>query len=121
MIVEIVPVTARPPVEKIAPRSGVRSVVPQVGQPAPRAISPVIIPAFSRFSEFLVPFFASTRFFLQRKTMRPIRTPWSIEIAKIGNRGYTTGFYLGDGYTSDGYSYDISKGLAGADFLCEVS
>ena len=41
------------------------------------------------------------------------------ELLKVGNRGYTTGFYLGDGYPSDGYSYDISKGLAGADFLCE--
>ena len=40
------------------------------------------------------------------------------ELLKIGNRGYTTGFFIGkpDG---DGYSYDISKGLAGADFLCE--
>ena len=43
------------------------------------------------------------------------------ELLKVGNRGYTTGFYLGDGkYPSDGYSYDISKGLAGADFLCEI-
>ncbi len=43
------------------------------------------------------------------------------ELLKVGNRGYTTGFYLGDGkYPSNGYSYDISKGLAGADFLCEV-
>lgn len=43
------------------------------------------------------------------------------ELLKVGNRGYTTGFYLGNGeYPSDGYSYDISKGLAGADFLCEV-
>ena len=42
------------------------------------------------------------------------------ELLKVGNRGYTTGFYLGNGeYPSDGYSYDISKGLAGADFLCE--
>lgn len=41
------------------------------------------------------------------------------ELLKVGNRGYTTGFYLGEGYPSDGYSYDISKGLAGADFLCE--
>ena len=41
-----------------------------------------------------------------------------IELQKVGNRGYTTGFALGDNnYTS--YSYDISKGLAGADFLCE--
>ena len=41
------------------------------------------------------------------------------ELLKVGNRGYTTGFYLGDGYPKDGYSYDISKGLAGADFLFE--
>lgn len=39
------------------------------------------------------------------------------EIIKIGNRGYTTGFFL-DKPGSEGYSYDISKGLAGADFLC---
>ena len=41
------------------------------------------------------------------------------ELLKVGNRGYTTGFYLNkpDG---NGYSYDISKGLAGADFLFEV-
>lgn len=48
-------------------------------------------------------------------------TPFFNELLKVGNRGYTTGFYLGDGeYPADGYSYDISKGLAGADFLCEV-
>lgn len=41
-----------------------------------------------------------------------------IELKKVGNRGYTTGFALGE-HPSDGYSYDISKGLAGADFLCE--
>ena len=47
--------------------------------------------------------------------------PYFEELLKVGNRGYTTGFYLGDGeYPSDGYSYDISKGLAGADFLCEI-
>lgn len=47
--------------------------------------------------------------------------PYFEELLKVGNRGYTTGFYLGDGeYPSDGYSYNISKGLAGADFLCEV-
>lgn len=40
------------------------------------------------------------------------------ELKKVGNRGYTTGFALGDN-NSDSYSYDISKGLAGADFLCE--
>lgn len=39
------------------------------------------------------------------------------EIIKIGNRGYTTGFYLHKP-DSNGYSYDISKGLAGADCLC---
>ncbi|MDD3237311.1 MAG: U32 family peptidase [Candidatus Gastranaerophilales bacterium] len=39
------------------------------------------------------------------------------EIIKIGNRGYTTGFFI-DKPDSEGYSYDISKGLAGADFLC---
>lgn len=48
-------------------------------------------------------------------------TPYFNELLKVGNRGYTTGFYLGDGeYPNDGYSYDVSKGLAGADFLCEV-
>ncbi len=40
------------------------------------------------------------------------------ELRKVGNRGYTQGFYVGKP-ESDGYSYDISKGLAGADFLCE--
>ena len=39
------------------------------------------------------------------------------EIIKIGNRGYTTGFYLHK-HDSEGYSYDISKGRAGADCLC---
>ena len=47
-------------------------------------------------------------------------TPYFEELLKVGNRGYTTGFYLGEGYPKDGYSYDISKGLAGADFLCEI-
>ena len=46
--------------------------------------------------------------------------PYFEELLKVGNRGYTTGFYLGEGYPKDGYSHDISKGLAGADFLCEV-
>lgn len=41
-----------------------------------------------------------------------------IELQKVGNRGYTTGFALGDN-NSESYSYDISKGLAGTDFLCE--
>ncbi len=39
------------------------------------------------------------------------------EIRKIGNRGYTTGFYFHKP-DMEGYSYDISKGLAGADCLC---
>ncbi len=42
-----------------------------------------------------------------------------LELKKVGNRGYTTGFALGDN-NGDSYSYDVSKGLAGADFLCEV-
>lgn len=41
-----------------------------------------------------------------------------VELRKVGNRGYTTGFALGEN-KSDSYSYDISKGLAGADFLFE--
>ncbi len=82
MIVETAPVMARPLVEKIAPNSGVSKVVPQVGQPAPSAMSPVIILAFSMFSEFLEP---SVRFLCQRSTMRPIRMPWSKEIRKIGS------------------------------------
>lgn len=40
------------------------------------------------------------------------------ELKKVGNRGYTQGFYLGDN-NENSYSYDVSKGLAGADFLCE--
>ena len=38
------------------------------------------------------------------------------ELKKAGNRGYTEGFFMGDNNTTS-YSYDISKGLAGADFL----
>ena len=41
-----------------------------------------------------------------------------LELQKVGNRGYTTGFALGEN-KPDSYSYDISKGLAGADFLFE--
>lgn len=41
-----------------------------------------------------------------------------IELKKVGNRGYTTGFALGEN-NGESYSYNISKGLAGADFLCE--
>lgn len=77
-MVEMAPVTARPPVEKIVPIRGVKSVVPQVGQPAPRAIRPVIMPAFSRLAEFW--FF----FLFHSRTMRPIKMPCRIEMAKIG-------------------------------------
>ena len=55
------------------------------------------------------------------KTPDADMTPYYEELLKVGNRGYTTGFYLGEGYPKDGYSYDISKGLAGADFLCEIA
>lgn len=41
------------------------------------------------------------------------------ELKKVGNRGYTTGFALGGGNAKDSYSYNLSKGLAGADFLFE--
>ena len=68
-MVETVPAIERLPVEKMAPISGVIRVVPQVGQPAPRAIRPVIMPAFSRLAEFWV------FFFCQRRTMRPMRMP----------------------------------------------
>lgn len=40
------------------------------------------------------------------------------ELKKVGNRGYTQGFYLGNN-NEESYSYDVSKGLAGADFLFE--
>ena len=39
------------------------------------------------------------------------------ELKKVGNRGFTEGFFMGDNNSSS-YSYEISKGLAGADFLC---
>lgn len=39
------------------------------------------------------------------------------QLLKVGNRGYTKGFFLGKN-DFETYSYDISKGLAGADFLC---
>ena len=42
-----------------------------------------------------------------------------IELKKIGNRGYSEGFFMGDN-NSESYSYDISKGLAGADFMAIV-
>lgn len=40
------------------------------------------------------------------------------ELKKVGNRGYTTGFALGKN-PPDSYSYNLSKGLAGEDFLFE--
>lgn len=82
-IIEMAPAMAREPVEKIAPRSGVSRVVPQVGQPAPRAISPVIMPAFSTPAE-LAPF--SSRFLCQRKTIKPTKAPWSRHKRKMGNQ-----------------------------------
>ena len=42
-----------------------------------------------------------------------------LELQKVGNRGYTTGFALGEN-KPDSYSYKLSKGLAGADFLFEI-
>lgn len=45
-------------------------------------------------------------------------TKYYTELLKVGNRGYTTGFALGE-HPADGYSHDISSGLAGADFLFE--
>ncbi len=41
-----------------------------------------------------------------------------LELKKVGNRGYTEGFSFNNN-NSESYSYDISKGLAGSDFLCE--
>ena len=52
------------------------------------------------------------------KNKRADLEPYFTELQKVGNRGYTTGFALGEN-KPDSYSYDISKGLAGADFLCE--
>lgn len=42
-----------------------------------------------------------------------------LELKKAGNRGYTEGFFL-ENNDSTSYSYDISKGLAGSDFLAIV-
>lgn len=77
-IVEIVPAIARLPVETKAPIRGVSKVVPQVGQPAPSAISPVIMPALSRLAVFC--------FFFQRRTMRPISIPCSRAIEKVDSQ-----------------------------------
>ena len=83
--VEMVPAMARPPVEKMAARRGVIRVAPQVGQPAPRAMSPVMMLAFSMFSEFLEAVLLS-RFLSQRRTIIPIKMPCKIEIAKMGSQ-----------------------------------
>lgn len=79
-IVEIAPAMARLPVEKMAPMSGVMRVTPQVGQPAPRAMSPVIMPAFSRLAEFWA------RFLSHKSTMSPIKVLCKTEIAKMGSQ-----------------------------------
>lgn len=47
---ETAPAMARLPVEKMAPMRGVMRVTPQVGQPAPRAMRPVMMPALPRLS-----------------------------------------------------------------------
>ena len=80
---EMAPAMARLPVLKMAPRRGVSKVAPQVGQPAPSAIRPVMMPAFSRFSEFWPGF---SRFLSQSKIMSPIRMPWRMAIRKIGSQ-----------------------------------
>ncbi len=77
---EIVLAMARLPVEKIAPIRGVMRVAPQVGQPAPRAIRPVMMPAFWRFSAFC------SRFLSQRRMMMPIKIPCKIEMKKMGSQ-----------------------------------
>lgn len=79
-MVDTAPAMARLPVEKMAPMSGVIRVAPQVGQPAPSAMSPVMIPALLRLAEFW------SRFFFHRSTIRPIKIPCKIEMAKIGNQ-----------------------------------
>ena len=79
-MVEMVPAMERLPVETKAPIRGVIIVVPQVGQPAPRAISPVMMPAFSRLAAFC------SRFFFQRRTMSPMRIPWSRAMQKTGSQ-----------------------------------
>lgn len=84
-MVDIVPVTASPPVEKMAPRRGVSRVVPQVGQPAPKAMSPVMMPAFSRLAA-LVELADCSRFLFHNNTISPMRVPWSMQIANVGNQ-----------------------------------
>jgi len=54
---------------------GAKSVVPQVGQPDPSTIKPVIIPAFWRFDESLR--------YLYTNTTSPINADWRTVIEKI--------------------------------------
>lgn len=82
-MVEMVPAMARLPVDTKAPMRGVSKVAPQVGQPAPRAIRPVMMPAFSRPSAFW-PF--CSRFLSHNKMMRPMRIPCKMLIRKIGSQ-----------------------------------
>ena len=42
------------------------------------------------------------------------------ELCKVGNRGYTQGFYI-NAENKDDYSYETSKGIAGATFLAVVT
>lgn len=79
-MIEIVPAIARLPVLKMAPSRGVKRVVPQVGQPAPSAIKPVMRPAFSRFSALF------SLFFFQRTTISPIKVPCKRAIKNIGSQ-----------------------------------
>ena len=79
-MVEIAPAIDKLPVEKITPINGVIRVVPQVGQPAPSAINPVMMPAFSRLAAFW------SFFFFQSKTIRPIRVPCRMAMKKIGSQ-----------------------------------
>lgn len=84
-MVDSVPVTASPPVEKMAPSRGVSRVVPQVGQPAPKAMSPVMMPAFSRLAA-LVESVDCLRFLFHNNTISPMRVPWSMQIANVGSQ-----------------------------------
>ncbi len=79
-IVEMAPAIERLPVEKMAPINGVIRVVPQVGQPAPRAMRPVMMPALSRLAEFWA------LFFCQSKMIRPMRVPCSNAMQKTGSQ-----------------------------------
>ena len=51
-----------------------------MGQPAPRAMSPVMMPARSRLAAFC------SRFLCQRRTVRPIKVPCNNEMQKTGSQ-----------------------------------